>query len=428
VRKVPIHVIGIGLDGAIALSPAVQQIVTQAALMVGSARHLGYFPQHSAARIGLGDMGTAIAQLQHWLTDAPADAIVVILTSGDPLFFGLGRLLLQEFPAEQLTFHPHCSSVQLAFNRLKLPWQDARIISAHGRSLAELQQAVQTGVEKIAVLTDGIHTPGAIAAWLDQLNLPTRYRLWVCENLGGSEERIRELTSVEESFAPLNVVVLQRRDPDGDQPDLNDLPLLGIPDRHFLSFPDRPGLMTKREVRVQILSELALQPGQIVWDIGAGTGSVAIEVGRLCPASQVYAVEKTAIGVSLIRQNSQRFQVGNVIPMRGSAPAGLETLPDPDRIFIGGSGGHLTPILDACGLRLRFRGRIVLAIATLEHLQETLAWMRAQDWDSHLLQVQLARSIAIRASTSDRSSAQLTRFDPLNPVTLVRGSLRQEPP
>jgi precorrin-6B C5,15-methyltransferase / cobalt-precorrin-6B C5,C15-methyltransferase len=431
----PIQVVGIGLDGAAGLTDSVRQIVDRATLLVGSSRHLSYFPDHAADRLTLGNLNTAIHQIQQYLSPPPTGTptingqpstansrSVVILTSGDPLFFGFGRLLLANFSPELLTFHPHLSSVQLACNRLKIPWQDIRTISAHGRSLDELTQALQQGTEKVAVLTDESHSPTAIAQLIQALDLPNAYSLHVCENLGGSEENIDSFTlnsSAEfaqlqnRHFAPLNIVVLQRLSE--VQPfDLETLPLFGLPDHAFLSFGDRPGLMTKREVRIVVLGELALQPGQVVWDIGAGTGSVAIEVARLCPTSHLYAIEKTAAGVTLIQQNCQRLQVKNLTPICGTAPDSLVDLPTPDRIFIGGSGGNLKSILDICKTRLAPKGTIVLALATLEHLTATLTWLDTiapSDLSHRILQVQIARSTPI---------ASLTRLTPLNPVTLVR--------
>jgi precorrin-6Y C5,15-methyltransferase (decarboxylating) len=411
----PIHVVGIGLDGAAGLVEAVRQLVLEATLLIGSDRHLSYFPNHPAKRIVLGDFIQAIEEIRHQLADNSDAGCIVVLVSGDPLFFGLGRLLLAELPPEKLTFYPYLSSVQLAFNRLKVPWQDARLISAHGRSVDELIQALQQGIEKIAVLTDKTNTPNAIARLLLALDLPSKYQFWVCENLGGEAERIQSYSVeqiVEQNFAPLNVVVLLRQSDSALQPqlDLATLPHLGLPDHLFLSFSDRPGLMTKREVRLLVLGELALKPGQIIWDIGAGTGSVSIEIARLFPTSKIYAIEKTAAGTTLISQNCCRFQVENITCIHGTAPEILLDLPTPDHIFIGGSGGNLSQILNACS-RLTPGGVLVLALATLEHLNTAVRWFQESgSWNYQLLQVQLSRSVPV---------GNLTRFAPLNPVTIV---------
>jgi precorrin-6Y C5,15-methyltransferase (decarboxylating) len=425
----PIHVIGIGLDGTAGLTDSVKHILDRATLIIGSKRHLSYFSEHPADRHVLTDFHEAIRLIRdgvgsgEWgegsgrAASLPSCPLIVVLTSGDPLFFGLGRLLLAELPPDSITFHPHLSSVQLAFSRIKQPWQDARLISVHGRSLDELVQALQQGTQKIAVLTDSRNTPQAIAQLLLGMDLPGQYQLWVCENLGGEAEKIQAFQPdalPDRDFSALNVVILLREiDVPKESLDPNTLPLFGIPDHYFLSFSDRPGLMTKREVRLLALGELALQPNQVIWDIGAGTGSVSIEMARLFPSCQVYAIEQTAAGISLIQQNSQRFQVQNVISVHGKAPDALVALPNPDRIFIGGSGGNLSEILQFCSQRLSTKGVLVVALATLEHLTLAMGWVQAHppgQWQQHLLQVQLARSIPV---------GSLTRFTPLNPVTLL---------
>jgi precorrin-6B C5,15-methyltransferase / cobalt-precorrin-6B C5,C15-methyltransferase len=410
----PIHVVGIGLDGAAGLTDSVRQIVERATLLVGSDRHLSYFPNQSASHWVLGEFTQTIEELRNRLATGESNSCIVVLVSGDPLFFGLGRLLLEQLPREQLTFHPHVSSVGLGFSRIKVPWQDALIISAHGRSMEQLIQALRQGGEKIAVLTDRTNTPNAIAHLLISLELSKYYEFWVCENLGGSDERVQHLAVnavLNETFAPLNVVILLRQSEPTHQPlDIASLPLFGLPDETFLSFSDRPGLMTKREVRILILGELALQPNQTVWDIGAGTGSVSIEIARLSPTSQVYAIERTSIGSTLIEQNCQRLLIKNAISIHGTAPEILQNLPAPDRIFIGGSGGNLPSILDTCNIRLAPNGIVVLALATLEHLSKALDWLNEHNWEYRLLQVQLSRSVPVAA---------LTRFTPLNPVTIL---------
>ncbi len=415
-----IHVVGIGLDGSVGVSEKVRQLIEQAKLLVGSSRHLDYFSQSQTdiptERLLLGDLSQSITEIRQHLKRGTDP--IVILVSGDPLFFGLGRLLLAELPPEELTFHPHLSSIQLAFNRLKIPWQDAKIISIHGRSIDELISVLQQGVEKIAILTDTTNNPHAIASLLKSLSLPSQYKIWVCENLGGDRERILEIPSSqkldlrflqEEKFSPLNVVVLLRHNKNKEL-NLKNLPKLGIADDCFACFSDRPGLITKREVRVLVLGELALYSGQVVWDIGAGTGSVSIEIARLFPTSQVYAIEKTAAGISLIHKNCDRFQVENITAVAGKAPNVLLELPKCDRVFVGGSGGNLGEILNVCAQNLNPDGVVVLALATLEHLNSALSWFKSHNWEFKLLQVQLSRSVPV---------GELTRFAPLNPVTIV---------
>lgn len=444
-----IHVIGIGLDGAAGLNLSTRQIVETATLLVGSDRHLNYFPNLRAQRFVLGNFIDAIAEIKRHLTYP--NSSIIVLVSGDPLFFGLGRLLVKELPWEELQFYPHISSVQLAFNRLKVPWQDAKVISVHGRATDELIKSLQQGVEKIAVLTDDKNTPAAIARLLLALDNNSNYQFWVCQNLGGAEEKV-ELWSPEtlqqQTFSPLNIVVLLRESnvANGRPLDLGNLPLLGLPDSSFLTYDDRPSLMTKREVRLLALGELALQSGQVIWDIGAGSGSVSIEVARLFPDSVVYAIEKSAAGSTLIEENCRRFQVSNVISVNGSAPGILHRLRPPDRVFVGGSGGQVQEILSACAMsfsrrlsgengrknrekRIFAKSVIVLTFATWEHLSAAVAWVEdrkngdrasfsgsvrgekfPENWNYRLLQVQLSRSVPV---------AELTRFAPLNPVTIM---------
>jgi precorrin-6B C5,15-methyltransferase / cobalt-precorrin-6B C5,C15-methyltransferase len=443
----PINVVGIGWDGLGGLSEKVQEIIAQTTLLVGSDRHLSYFPEYTGRRIILGDFGVAIRQIRSILEQmqpenarysppytSPEALAIVILAPGDPLFFGLGRLLLTEISPEYITFHPHLTSVQLAFNRLKLPWQDAQILSVYERSLEQIKIAFQAGAAKIAVLTESQEAPKAIAQLYLALDLPYTYQIWVCENLGDEQEKIQAFDLNEEGInslikveiSPSNVVILVRSLAT-DQPLQPDtLPILGIADQEFVNFSDgitflgenRPDLMTKREIRILALGELALQPGQIVWDVGAGNGTVAIEIARLCPTSQVYALEKSAMGTSLIEQNIKRLQVPNVISVHGDAPDMLRHLPSPDRIFVGGyegnGEGNLETILEACSYRLSPGGIVVLAIATVEHIHQSLAWYQRQKWQVKMLQVQLSKSITISNST---------HFTPFNPVTIITANL-----
>ncbi len=407
-----ISIIGIGLEGASGLSPKSLTLIQQATVLVGGDRHLGYFPEHRAERLVLGKISESLTIIQQRLEQGHG---IVVLASGDPLFYGIGRLFLEYFPPEVLRFYPHLSAVQLAFNRLKRPWQDATIISVHGRSLELLTAPLQKGQSPLAILTDPTNHPPAIARFCQSLDLPSHYQAWLCQDLGGETEMIESyaldaLAQVKpEAIAALNLLVLERCDTSSEL-DLASLPILGVPDHCFLSFADRPGLMTKREVRLLALGEMALQPGQVIWDIGAGTGSMAIEMARLCPTSRIYAIEKTAMGISLIQQNCQRFGLTNIQAIPAQAPLGLASLPQPDRIFVGGSGGKLEEILHQCQSRLTAQGKLVIALATLENFSRSLQWFEHQGWSYTVQQAQISRSHPI---------AGLTRLQPLNPVYIL---------
>ncbi|AHB87612.1 bifunctional cobalt precorrin-6y C5-methyltransferase / C15-methyltransferase (decarboxylating) CbiET [Thermosynechococcus sp. NK55a] len=408
----PIHVVGIGLEGLQGLAATVQQILHSATLLVGSDRHLQLIPEGDTPRLSLGNFNASLKAIQNHLDTTP-NPQVVILTSGDPLFYGLGRWLLEVFTPDQLTFHPHLSAVQLAFSRLKLPWQDAVIYSAHGRDLAGLVPLLQRGVEKIAIYTDGEANIAAISRLYQALQVPVAYRAWVCQALGSAEEAIlpwdlaQPVTGLP-PVHPLNLVVLLRQ-PQRLPP--REQPILGLGDDQFFTFEDRPSLMTKREVRVLVLAELALTGTvEIVWDIGAGTGSVAVEIARLAPQATVYAIEKTAIGFQLIERNRKAFGLTNLIPLQGTAPQCLRDLPPPNRVFIGGSGAQLLANLDYCWCHLKAGGRLVLAIATLEHQGQVLRWCQTHQINPQVLQVQLSRSVPL---------GQGHRLHPLNPVTLI---------
>lgn len=474
-----IHVVGVGLSGASSLSPKTLEIVESATILIGAQRQLDAFAylwaeaasqevsqevsqkpdQHPTPQIEawpLGNFTRIFSDLRSRLSTHPHTRAIV-LASGDPLFFGIGRLLLASIPDEQLVFHPQVSAIQLAFSRLKIPWQNATLISLHGRDEQQLVRSLKQGDRCIAILTDGVFTPGAIAQLITALDLPTQYRLWVCENLGSDQEQIsdywpcqlqNQIPGQPPIFASLNVVVLQRQLDDMLEPQplvtnapTNELPLIGLPDAAFFGFRDRPTLMTKREIRLLILGELAPLKGQTIWDIGAGTGSISIELTRLCPTAQLYAIEKTAIGTALIHQNAKRLAHSPVQVIQGQAPAALMDLPQPDRVFIGGSSGQLVailnflhtkmsvpeesaslnpPINDCPTERQLSSGRIVLALATLEHLSQVTTWAAqpaiAANWHIHFTQINISRSLPV---------GPLTRFLPLTPITLVTLEARQ---
>jgi precorrin-6Y C5,15-methyltransferase (decarboxylating) len=332
---------------------------------------------------------------------------IVVLASGDPLFYGIAGYLARKLGPDQLEIRPNLSSLQLAFAKLGESWHDAVLESVHGRPLKGLAQRIN-GQAKIALLTDEHNSPAAVGAYLQQFGM-TEYDAYVAENLGGPDERARHYTLDELAAAecsPLNVVILLRRK-DAPAPRKG----FGFADEEFHQRKPEKGLITKREVRAFSLSELRLGEDSIVWDIGAGSGSVAVECTRLAPRGQVFAIEKNEGDLVNIEANRVKFRTDFTV-LHAKAPAGLDELPNPDAVFIGGSGGELAQLIALCASRLRPEGRIVVNAATIETLHDSMKAMRDAGMDASVTLLQTARSKPI---------LNMTRFDGLNPIYVITG-------
>jgi precorrin-6B C5,15-methyltransferase / cobalt-precorrin-6B C5,C15-methyltransferase len=342
---------------------------------------------------------------------------VVLLASGDPLWFGIGRLLLQRFPAAQLRFHPAPCSLQLAFAGLGRPWQDASWVSLHGRDPEPLAAALQKRPPALAVLTDPSRGGAEeVRRILAASGLAAAYAFWLCERLGHPAERMQRLVP----GAPLPIdcdplhLVLLIAEPPAPPADPAALPLFGLEDGLFLQHEDRPGLMTKREVRIQLLADLELPECGVLWDIGAGVGSVGLEALRLRPGLKLWALEARGGSVALIAANAQRLGVRPAGLREGRAPEALAELPDPDRVLLGGSGRERAAVLTAVLQRLRPSGVVVIPLATLEALAELRPLLEQAG-----CQVALAQHQAWRGAPL----ADGTRLAPLNPVLVLKGRL-----
>lgn len=397
-----ILVVGIGDDGVRGLSTSVLARVQSAELLYGGERQLGFFSDFPGEkRVIRTPLRETLAQIEQDV----AEHSVVVLASGDPLFYGIGATLVRKLGRSLVEVIPHMSSVQLAFARAGESWQDAKVVSLHGKPISGLAQKLH-GVSVAALLTDDVNTPAAIAGYLKSFGI-TEYEVFVAEHLGSSEERtgwysLEQLSDAK--FAPLNVVILMRRS-DAEVPVFT----LGMDDGMFSQRkPDR-GLITKREVRVLSLSDLALKPGGVLWDIGACTGSVSIEAILSTPGLQVYAVEKNEGDLENLRENQIKFRT-DFVAVHARAPEGLDAFPDPDAVFIGGSGGELEELLAICAQRLREGGRIVVSAATIENLYQAQQTLLNLGYHVSITLVQTARSKPI---------LNLTRFEGMNPVYLV---------
>ncbi|MGQ0594039.1 MAG: precorrin-6y C5,15-methyltransferase (decarboxylating) subunit CbiE [Gammaproteobacteria bacterium] len=399
-----VTIVGIGDDGCAGLTSRAMNAIARAQVLAGGARQLGFFPDFQGERVVLKD---AIGQALDRIALLAEDHGVCILASGDPLFYGIGALVMKKLGAEHIEVIPQPSSMQLAFARAGLKWDDAAFISLHGRPLAGLATRLKR-LSKAGIFTDPDNTPARIAAHLIEHG-ESAWRAWVCENLGGPDERVRVLALSEiaklDEISNLNVLILQRDDPTWRPPP-------AIPFLHEDAFAKRmpkKGLITKREVRLLSLAALALRPDTVVWDIGAGSGSVAIEAALLAFEGRVYAIELDHEGVAICEENVRTHGVDNVRVVAGRAPEALADLEAPDAVFVGGSKGSMAAIIETALERLHPGGRLVANAITLENSAECYQAIRGRDLVPEVTLLQVSRAEPL---------AHYLRYEALNPIQI----------
>lgn len=372
-RGPPVSVVSLGCGEKALLSKDALADLGRAELIYGSDRHFSQIEGvKSDARKVI--YPSPLSGLREMLA-ANQSARIVALGSGDALFYGIGDWLGRLIARDKLRFHPNISSIQSCFHALGLSWQQAEVVSLHGRSLDTLRRHIRHR-HRIAVFTDRDSGPVAIAKELARQGYGQSI-IRVCEAMGSAQQRIRQFSASElagsgseqadKEFHTLNVCIIdQRRDPDLALPELPAFP--GISD-HLFSTGAKPGygMISKRETRLTILSLMSPEKGEIAWDIGAGCGSVSVEWARWNHSGRIYAIEQSAARVGHIITNSERFGTRlNLTPVHGLAPASCAALPDPDCIFIGGSGGpgKLPELLDYAWGRLKPAGKLVASAVT----------------------------------------------------------------
>ena len=415
----PIQVVGCDASGFNGLTHAWQEALGQADLVVAPARLLDDLKrQVTALSLGGGPtflasdgLNTLLGRLRQALDRRES---VIVMASGDPLWFGIGRMLLQHLPPACLRFHPAPTSLQLAFARLGRPWQDARWVSLHGRDPEPLAQVLQQRPPALGVLCDPDQGGAqSVRRLLASSGLEAAYQFWLAERLGHPDERLRCLAPGEplpNDLDRLHLVVLIAAAPATPAPEK--LPLFGLEDGLWLQHEDQPGLMTKREVRIQLLADLELPECGVLWDVGAGVGSVGLEALRLRPQLQLWAIERRAGAAALIGANAARLQVNPAGILEAEAPEVLAGLPDPDRVLIGGGGRRRDALLKAVLQRLRPDGIVVVPLATLEALAPVRQAMEQAGLRVGISQLQAWRGTPLGDGT---------RLMPLNPVLVLRG-------
>ncbi len=346
----------IGVAPGSALNDEQRAIIGRCGCVVASSRHRPLVEGPGIEVLPIAPVEQALAAI----AERVPRMAVAVLASGDPLFFGIGRTLISRFGGGQVAIYPALSAMQLACSRFGVPWDDLEVVSLHGRLAGELGARLLPHA-KVFCFTDRINSPAAVARALlaacenlGDAELAASYTVRVAENLGLAGERLRQgsLTEIAgQEFGDLNIMLLTR------PAAATNVPVFGLGEE---AIRHSRGLITKDEVRAATLHALRLPQEGVLWDIGAGSGSVSVEAARLAPGLRVYAVERNESALENIRANCRHFAAYNITVVAGPAPEILTALPAPDRVFVGGSGGNLAAIIAHVVPRLQAGGRLVV--------------------------------------------------------------------
>jgi len=343
--KKPVSIIGMGLSPK-DLTQEYFGLIRHADILVGGKRLLDFFTDSPAHKK---EITKDIKGIIEYIKNRMQKNNIVVLASGDPLFFGIGSLLITSLGRENVLIYPNISSVAAAFSRLKIPWHDAHIISLHGRNRTRALLPILAKKNKVAVFTD---------------------------------PKITKIYS-------------------------------GMPE--YL-FDHQEGLITKAEIRAVTLSKLRLMPDHIMWDLGAGSGSISIEASIFIRLGRIFAIEKNPDRIIQIENNRKRFNVKNLEIIQSELPDDLDNLPAPDRIFIGGGGKDLEKIIRGCSVYLKQDGLIVINTILISNIEVAMSTLKSQGFITDIVQIQIGRG---------QEMPWGKRLDAENPVWIISGEKRK---
>ena len=402
-----VHIVGIGDDGVEGMTAQARRLVEAADVLVGPESCSTLVPAVIRGRL------VSAANLEELVEriEAAGAKRVVVLASGDPLFYGTARYVCSKLGKDRFEVVPHVSSMQLAFARVKESWEDAFLANLSGQSIERVVDRVRSSETAGLFTSDQWPAPAVARALLDEGI--DYFQAYVCENLGSPDERVTQGSLADiakDSFATPNVMILVRKARVADKPGQVGTRMFGNPDECFLQSRPKRGLLTPAEVRSLALAELQLRPTSEVWDVGAGSGSVGLEAARIARDGRVHAIEMDPDDHALIRENAARFGVMNLNPVLGRAPEAWASLPDPDAIYVGGSGRDVAMLVDQAWSRLKPGGRLVTACNSIENLAAMHTLLRSRSNDAAYWMVNIARGI----EQLDR-----IRFEAINPIFLI---------
>ncbi|MFF8682726.1 precorrin-6y C5,15-methyltransferase (decarboxylating) subunit CbiE [Streptomyces sp. NPDC015237] len=395
-------VVGIGADGWEGLADAARGTLLDADVVIGGARQLDLLPPEcTGERVA---WPSPLRPAVPGLLAAHAGRRIAVLASGDPMFYGIGRALTEELGPGAVRVLPHPSSVSHACARLGWPLEDVEVVTLVGRPAARLAAALHDG-RRLLVLSADATTPDEVAALLRDRGFgPSRMR--VLEQLGGARERTTTPATAEDwrpphpPGDPLNIVAVEcRRAPDALR--LGAVP--GLPDAAY----EHDGQLTKRHIRAATLGALAPAPGELLWDVGGGSGSIAVEWMRTHPACRAITVERDPARAERITRNAERLGVPGLQVVTGAAPEALAGLPRPDAVFVG--GGLTAPgLLAACWDALPDGGRMVANTVTLE--SEALLADARRRHGGELVRLAVAHAVPVGGFTGWRQAMPVTQW------------------
>ncbi len=411
----PVSVIGTGmsLDD---LTLKHLALIKNADIVVGGKRHLEsmkddeLFSDSVETKIITGDIEGLVTYIQEALSRKQT---VVTIASGDPLFFGIGTILIKHLGPENVTIYPNITSVGAAFAKIKENWQDASVLSLHGKDKSLDFKGILAGNDKIAVFTDPVKNPSWLAEKLIDAGY-SEFKLCVLEQMGSDSEKVdwyQPEEAMAKSFSDPNIVILKRETSAQTQ---NEYTLrLGSPDEYF---QHQNGLITKSEVRALTLSKLDLKDDSVLWDLGAGSGSVSIEASLFIKKGQIIAVEKEEKRIQDIAANKKRFNVQNLDIIHRKLPDALEDLIRPDRIFIGGGGRNLETIIKQASQSMKNDGIIVVNTVILKNIETAITYLKNEGFKTDIVQASISFS-------HDMPWGEMLKSH--NPVWIIKGKRKQ---
>jgi precorrin-6Y C5,15-methyltransferase (decarboxylating) len=402
-----VYILGVGPGNKALICPEAEKAINNCHILIGGKRNLQMFEHLDCEKI---IVGNNLEEIANYIICNMAQKNISVLASGDPGVFGILEFLKGKIDNDKIHVVPGISSFQYLCSKLKISWHDTVITSVHGREQADLIDIVRKN-KKTVIFAGGDNTPEKICGIIMEKGLGD-VKVTVGENLSYEEERIttgRAEDLCNMSFERLSVLLVINENHKNEVKSPWDNATHGIPDEMFIR-GDIP--MTKEEIRTVSISKLRLKGNYTVFDIGAGTGSVSIECALKCHEGQVYAIEKEIEAVGLINENIEKFKAVNINVIHGIAPDILMDLPNPDCVFIGGSFGRMSDILEWIS-KCQKKVRVVANAVTIESAYETIKGFEEKNFQSI--------DVVCMSVSKGRSVGGKHLMQALNPIYIISG-------